>query len=32
MGKKAQARKDLELVLVNEPGNEEVKRLLGELA
>lgn len=24
MGKKAQARKDLELVLVNEPGNEEV--------
>jgi tetratricopeptide (TPR) repeat protein len=31
MNKPAQARKDLELVLVNEPANEEVQKLLTEL-
>ena len=32
MDKPAQARKDLELVLVNEPTNEDVKKLLDELS
>jgi len=31
MGKKAQARKDLELVLVNEPDNEDVAKLIADL-
>lgn len=31
MAKSAQARKDLELVLAHEPGNEDIKKLLAEL-